>query len=389
MDAARTRRGALVAAVRDHPPDEPVPALAGYVGRHGADRIGALAARHGVTGCLWTAMRASGLGGVPGAETVRMRHATAVANHLRTLTDLDLVDSRLRAAGIRHLVLKGPVLAEAVYRRPDLREYVDLDLLVAPADFAAAIAALEAGGCTLYERNWRLMHRRLIGEVRLFTPAGTVVDLHWHLVSEVEPRTALEVDMAGIWARARQVDVRGRPVLTLDPVDTLLHVGVHACLSGGNRLVWLKDVEQAARRLAGADWEAVLDRARRWRAGPALAVILTRARSVLGAPVPADLPRRLAPDWRWRAITRVADALAPAGQPRVDASVSRLVARSSRGDPSASRRELLRRSATRVRHPVARPQRLFDPDNPDSAAYASGGLAGRVAYLDEVTRQPG
>jgi hypothetical protein len=110
---------------------------------------------------------------------------------------------------------------------------------------------------------------------------------------------------------------------------------------------------------------------------------------VLGVPVPADLLRRLAPEWQWRAITRVADVLAPAGRSRAGASVSRLVARSSRADPSASRRELLRRSGVRLRHPVPQRQRLFDPGDPGSAAHAKGGSAGRAAYLAEVARQPG
>ena len=305
------------------------------------------------------------------------------------MTDLDLIGAALGAAGVPDLVVKGPVLAEAVYRRPDLREYVDLDLLVAPADFAAAIAALEGAGCTLFERNWRLVRERMLGELRLFTPAGTVLDLHWHLINEIEVRGTVAVDLAGARRRARTVLVADRPVRTLDATDTVVYVGLHASLSGANRLVWLKDVEQALLHPDAPGWPELIERAERWRVAPALAVVLTRVRDVLGVPVPAPVLRSLAPERRWRAVMRLADAVAPAGQQRLDGSVARLVARASRSDPRASRRTLLDHAITRVLHPVPSGRGLFDPDDPASAAYAAGGDAERAAYLAEVARQPG
>jgi Uncharacterised nucleotidyltransferase len=384
----RERRDALVACVRDHPPEEAVPALSAYGSAHGLARIGELARRHGVTGCLWTAVRAGGLAAAPGASAVRERHATSVATHLRTLADLDLVDGALRAAGVAYLVIKGPVLAEAVYRRPDLREYVDLDLLVTPADFGRAIAALEAAGCSVYERNWRLVRERMLAELRLFTPAGTIVDLHWHVVNDARIRAGVPADLAGARSRARTVPVGGRPIATLDPADTVVHLGLHASLSGANRLVWLKDLEQALLTPDAPGWDELTDRALRWRAGPALAVVLTRVRDVLGVPVPLDLLRRLVPERRWRAVTRAADLVAPAGQERLDGSVARMVARSSRADAAASRRELGRRVLARARHPVAPSEESFDPADPGSAAFADGGDAERSAYLAEVARLP-
>ena len=384
------RRAALVACVRDHPPAEPVPALDRHLAAGGAiEPLAALAVEHGVTGCLWTAVRAGGHTALPGAAELRARHAASVAAHLRTLSDVGYVDDVLTAAGLPYLAVKGPVLAEAVYRRPDLRDYVDLDLLVAPADFAAALVALEAAGCRLYERNWRLIHERMVAELRLFTPAGTVLDLHWHLVSEVRPRETVPLDMAGARARARSVDLGGRKVATLDPADTVVHLSLHAALSGANRLVWLKDVEQALLAADARGWAELADRARRWHAGPAVSVVLARVGGVLGLPVPAGLVRELAPERRWRAVARAVDRIAPIGRARVEGSIARMVARSSREDPAASRRELRARLLSRVRHPAGTHRDPFDAADPVSAAYADGGEAERSAYLSEVARLPG
>lgn len=387
--ADRERRAALVACVRDHPPAEPVPALAAYVRGNGLTSIAELAGRHGVTGCLWTAVRAAGLTGAPGAAALRERHATAVSSHLRTLVDLDLVDGALRAAGVPYLVVKGPVLAEVVYRRPDLRDYVDLDLLVPPADFGAAIEALERAGCVVFERNWRLVHERMLAELRLFTPAGTIVDLHWHLVNDARARAGVAADLAGARSRARTVSVGGRPVATLDPADTVVHLGLHASLSGANRLVWLKDLEQALLTPDAPGWAELAERAQRWHTGPALALVLARVRNVLGLPVPAGFLRELVPERRWRALTRAADLVAPAGQERLEGSLARLVARSSRADPVASRHELARRLLDRATHPTGSARdRLFDPRDPGSALYPDGGSSARSAYLADVARLP-
>jgi hypothetical protein len=45
--------------------------------------------------------------------------------------------------------------------------------------------------------------------------------------------------------RRTTVDIGGLQVPTLRPADTVVHLAVHAALSGGHRLQWLLDVQQA------------------------------------------------------------------------------------------------------------------------------------------------
>jgi hypothetical protein len=389
--ADRSLRRALVASTREHPLDQPVPELRDHADRYGLAAVGEAARRHGVVGCLWTALRGTGLTDRDGAAAVRAHYQAAVASHLRTLVDLDLVDDTLSAAGIGCLILKGPVLAEAVYSRPDLRGYVDLDVLVPAADFPAAVAALERAGCRVYERNWRLARELLLGELRLFTPAGSVLDLHWHLTAERAVREAFRIDLAAVRARARRVPVGGRLVATLDRTDTVVHLALHASLAGGHRLVWLKDLEQALRAPDAPSWPEIAGRATTWRAGVAVGLMLARARGTLGVPVPDEVLDDLAPDRLWRSVARVADVLAPLPSRPEDASVARIVARAVRADPRSSRRELARRGLAWLWHggPLRRSDvdRLFDPTDPESAAHPVGGEPGRTAYLDAVRRQ--
>lgn len=386
---------ALVACVRDHPTDEPVAELAAHVARYGVSGVAEAAHHHGVTGCLWLALRACGLSERDDAAEVREHYVGSVGSYLRTLSDLELVDDVLGAAGAAYLVLKGPALAGAVYRRPDLRSFVDLDLLVAPRDFPLALSSLEEAGCRLYEENWTLARERMLGELRLFTPSGTIVDLHWSLFAERPVRAAFPVSVDALMRRRRAVRLADRPFGTLEEIDTLVHLALHASLSGGHRLVWLKDLEQALLRASEdgwLDWETVTQRAWQWNAGPPVALMLARTRAVLGVSVPDDVLRRLAPGPGWRTITRLADRLVPVSRVGGRGSLSRLVARSARSDSRSSLRELTRRSGAWLRHgggwhPSVRD--LFDPTNPESASYPSGGAAERAAYLSEVSRQPG
>src|SRR5262249_41680497 len=192
----------------------------------------------------------------------------------------------------------------------------DLDLLVAPAEFPVALSALERAGCVVHERNWPLVRDRLLGALRLATPAGTVLHLHWHVFAERALRAALPVDLAAVRARARTVELPGRQVRPLDSLDTLVHLALNAALGGGDRLVWCKDIEQALLYRAVPDWDLLATRAAQWHAGPPVALMLGRARRALGVPVPRPVLRALVPDRLWRALVGAAEAAPlPAGRP--------------------------------------------------------------------------
>lgn len=110
-----------------------------------------------------------------GAATQRDR-ARAIA--LKTLTRQ--LTTRLESAGVRTLVLKGPLMAEALHGDPGLRAAFDIDLLVDLADVPEAIQLLGLEGYRtggdgartgrIPELHWVLWHERL-----------PRLDLHWRV----------------------------------------------------------------------------------------------------------------------------------------------------------------------------------------------------------------
>jgi hypothetical protein len=173
------------------------------------------------------------------------------------------VSEWLREAAVVHAVVKGPALA-AAYPDAD-REFIDLDVLVAPAQMLPAIAALERRGAEVLEpQPWPRDDG--IAQLPLGLPSGVSVDLHTDLVHREHVRRDFRFPAEPLLERVTTADVLGQQIPVLDPEDTLTHVALHAMLSGGDRLIWLALV---------------------------IGVMLQRAAMVLGTPVPPRTLRAL------------------------------------------------------------------------------------------------
>ena len=140
-------------------------------------------------------------------------------------------------------------------------------------------------------------------------PTGTIADLHWALFNEERRRKTFPMRTDDVLARAVTVEVDGSPVRTLSDEDTLVHLALHACQSGGTRLLWCKDLEQAVTGRP-VDWDAVVrrvppngTRVRR----PHRRREAHRDRSASHSPT-ASL-QRLSPQPLWRWLMRVDDQL--------------------------------------------------------------------------------
>jgi hypothetical protein len=280
----------------------------------------------------------------------RVRHALersfhgTVSDHLRTLEDVALLEAVLGRAGVPWLVLKGPVLGETYYERPDVRPYSDLDVLVGPDAFGDAVAALEAAGCRVAQ-EWSSVAGDPPGETQLTLPSGRSLDLHWHLVNSPRVRRRFAVDIRPLFDRSRRIALGRVQVLTLGPADTLAHLLLHGCLSGGDRLIWLKDVALCVQQ----EGPEVLDEAKTvadgWGAGLVADVYLQRVSMIYGDAAPQELAaaqRRRSP---WLSALRIVDRRRPVTGHDGGASAARVLARATRTDDLSSVLELVRKAS--------------------------------------------
>ncbi|MGH8933266.1 MAG: nucleotidyltransferase family protein [Egibacteraceae bacterium] len=303
----------------------------------------------------------------------------AVAGHMRAIHDLGRLRELLDRDAGTWAVVKGPVLSEAVYSLPGLRSYRDLDLVIAPARFARTVESLErAGWKVLVTDWWPRGGKDLSGEIPLRSPSGSVVDLHWHLLNYQRERAAFTLPMGEILRHVREVRIGGRAVPTLDEPDTLLHLALHGCISGGNRLVWLKDIEQCIANTA-PDWSTVVDRARRWGTALVTAVMLAKARRVVNAQVPDEVLRDLAPGRAWMRLSGLAGRVAPVEAATDRGSFDRLVTRATRANLASSSHELLLRSSAWAA--ASLPRHVVPPKRTGVAT-----LDGRSTFFEAVSQ---
>lgn len=243
----------------------------------------AAARQHRLTGLLHAAVDA---GALPASEEqarqARAAHRSVMLRVLALERELLAVAGRLADAGVPARVLKGSAVANLDYRQPALRSFVDLDLLVRPADFDAAVQALTADG---YRRKLAEprpgFDRRFDKGTTLVGPAGFEVDLHRTFV--LGPWGVL-LDLEALWADAERFSVAGRPLLGLSRSNRFLHACYHAALGDWPlRLASLRDVAQMLPQ-AELDHSDVLSTARAWGGETVVASAIADTRRLLRLP---------------------------------------------------------------------------------------------------------
>ena len=187
----------------------PGAAGADHARRHdvrGASRRGG---RERITGHLDRALDAGWLRASDEQRDDALRRHEAMLSVDLILERLLVDTSRLLTyAGIRHLALKGPVVARTAYPDPALRSFGDVDILVDGARFDAAVAHLERAAGTPATATASQLHRALReGRVRRH-PDGLEIDLHRVFVAGP---FGLAIDPADLFVAAEAIEIGAAP----------------------------------------------------------------------------------------------------------------------------------------------------------------------------------
>lgn len=238
---------------------------------------------------------------VPMLDTLRHQQ---LLRHMQAGHDLACIERAFEKTAVRWAVSKGPILSDAVWPHPDMREYTDVDVFVHPADFADALCALEQAGFSLIDRNWPEIRRLGRAEVAMVGPSGFPLDLHWDIAVTPRARSTFRFDLPSMLGRARPVRLgTGVTVPMFDATDLLLHVAFHAAQNGANRLVWIADALHCAQN-PDVDWERLARDAAHARAATPVAMVIARVERTFDVLLP--LPQAL----RNRACTSISDRTA-------------------------------------------------------------------------------
>ncbi|HWZ82376.1 MAG TPA: nucleotidyltransferase family protein [Terriglobales bacterium] len=158
---------------------------------------------------------------------------------------------------------KGPTLAELSYGDVALRNFSDLDFLIAPAQFEAARKSLAELGyrpsselSSSVERYWLRN-----GYERPFDSAAGkyLVELQWGLLPHFY---AVDLRIDDLLARSHPALLGGREVPSLSPEDLLLVLSLHGAKHLWMRLIWVCDIAETLRTQT-LDWAVFVAWARK------------------------------------------------------------------------------------------------------------------------------
>ena len=222
--------------------------------------------------------------------------ADALARHRSKLTYSLMLRSHgeavtAAAAGLPVVIVKGPVFSRTIYPSPGLRNFTDIDLLIAPEAEPQLARVLEQQGFKLaeYDRDpdrqeWKWLHR---------DNDALMIEVHTNLVHHPELREAMSIsyeDVAGI---------------AETPAALLTVALVHGALERYELLRHVVDVCQAARAVDTSEEERRFE-ALVQQTGARFAAIagLDLAYRLFGEPRCRELARGLGPA-RYTALARL------------------------------------------------------------------------------------
>jgi len=199
-------------------------------------------------------------------ETIRLCfnerfRAHTIKNFELTKELLEIV-SLLQNNAVDTLSFKGPVLSQQLYGDLSLREFLDLDILVAKGQAWDVIELLSEKG---FEPQFVLTGRqfdrfqRASSQIGLYHPAKNVlVEVHWALLSSgYSFSPAAQV----AWESVQSVSMAGRSIKTFSPEKQLLFSCLHQAKHNWSRLGWLMDLAALIQQSPAMGWQQIQNRA--------------------------------------------------------------------------------------------------------------------------------
>ena len=241
------------------------------------------AEEHRIGPLLWRTLAAADSLGALGPAR-RTLQGVASANKMEALLLLPrsvaLAVRPLTDAGLEPVILKGPVIADR-YPEPGLRPMDDIDILLPPADHAAALSVLVRNGWNIARAGRRDLYDSVLTHPDVPTFS---LELHYGLESPSQRVTTLDANT--LWRTRLPIDCMGTPAFGLPAAEELVVLAAHAGKPhhGFARMIWIADLAM----LIGVethdkptmDWERVAAIARENRCLTVTAAALALARRV-------------------------------------------------------------------------------------------------------------
>jgi Uncharacterised nucleotidyltransferase len=205
----------------------------------------------------------------------------------------------LNAAHVECIPFKGPALAAELWGNFTLRQSMDIDLLVRPAQVGQAVELLRGCGYTP-ESDWKKLFPRAV-ELPLKKVGMPPLELQWGIAPKC---FAIDLEIEACWQRAQRAQFGGQPTMAFAPEDLMLILCIHGWKHAWNRLLWIADVARLLRKSTALDWSALTTRAKASGTEGILLLGALLAQKLFGVMLPDEIAGRVLSA---RQITSLAD----------------------------------------------------------------------------------
>lgn len=246
---------------------------------------------------------------IPGAVVLQLQ-SEAARNALRVLMQIAeaaRISRSLATAGIRSMVIKGPVLSQLAFGDPTLRESGDIDVVIDPARVTEGDRILAKAGyrrlvpdTELTPRLYEAYRRRRCQFTYYLETRNLFLELHWRLTTN---SLLMPLDARTSWSRSEPVRVGGASLATLPDEELFLYLCVHGSVHMWFRLKWLADIAALLQRLRPEVIDRIASRARGLGLDRSFHQAMILSHELMVAPVP---PEVLTEAWRDRAARQLA-----------------------------------------------------------------------------------
>jgi len=257
--------------------------------------------RHGVTPLLYQRLETLGSStNIPAGIVQRLReiYLHSAARNMRLYHELEKVFRILQNEDIPVILLKGVALAETVYQNRALRSMGDVDFLVKKEDLYRTEITLLNLGYTVPERYLKIKwdeknHHHLAPYVK---ENGIMVEVHRNIE---RPSSPFQIEIDGMWERARLAKIANVEVLVLSPEDLILHLCLHASFHHEFRigLMPICDISETIQHYQNEiDWKQLLSTVNEYGISKFIYCTLSLTKKMLGTEIPDDVLTELKPD---------------------------------------------------------------------------------------------
>lgn len=191
------------------------------------------------------------------AQVLQNLHSDYIRNTFQMLHlsgEMETMCKTFNENGIRALMLKGPVLADALYGDISLRTSKDLDILIEYDDVEKVETILSHHGYKLKSKFLRVLNESKwkVHHINYVHPQKKIeIELHWRL----HPEFGNEPDFQELWERKVRSSLTSEPVYFLSEEDLFLYLTSHGARHGWFRLRWLVDIDRLVRK--GPEWDNI------------------------------------------------------------------------------------------------------------------------------------